>query len=104
MMTPLLFTCLGGLDCECTTLETVVTKSDHGQSFPAHFFSEAMAAVGIEVLMDKQNSSERKNTVSSEVIKGITYRRVKGLEVAIQPWKGANPPVPTKRTGPRSKW
>jgi hypothetical protein len=39
--------------------------------------------------MTKQDPSEKKNTeVPAEIIRGITYKRVKVAEVIIQPWKG----------------
>ncbi len=54
--------------------------------------------------MDKQDSPEKKNTeISSEVIRGITYKRVKGSEITIQPWKGPKPSAPKDGEDPRSK-
>jgi hypothetical protein len=52
--------------------------------------------------MEKEDSSEQKNTVvSSEVIRGITYKRVKGAEVTIQPWNGPKPSAPNAPEGPK---
>jgi hypothetical protein len=52
--------------------------------------------------MSKQDSSDKKNKeVPSEIIRGITYKRVKGSEVTIQPWKRPMPSTPKDSEGPK---
>ena len=54
--------------------------------------------------MNKEDSSDKKKTdVPSEIIRGITYKRVKGSEDTIQPWKALRPSLRKDPKDPRSK-